>query len=363
MYQCDKCGTQINPLSQNQHCPKCANKVLFTTSWKDTDDNGCMFQFGLFLGGVYLSKSAFEYLFPFETDGQGLMFFFIKLLMILIVFVVAYYVPQLLIYAFKYTYTQINEHYSKCPHGKVGGFYQGKCSTCNQNILQAMADYEMEKQRMEEDNLRKEEESKERDRRSEIYKKAIVFNQIDKSRYKTNQLKELNHLIQMMPREFEHCVINLFNKLGYKAQTTPYSNDHGKDGIAYKDGKKYLIECKRYGSNNKPGRPDLQKFYAAICEENADGGYFITTSSFPNTVSEYEYVINKKISLINGIELVKIFNEAYPDNDEEYKVMCFTCGRIITFSATKIHMKQDCVCGNTVDFLHDQHPKIVQEKL
>jgi restriction system protein len=351
MYQCDKCGARFNPLAHNQHCPKCATKIRVAALWKESDDSGCTLQVGAFFGGLFILPKIRDYLFPLDSDKEEATSFFFMVLMFIIAIVASYYVPLLLIYISKYAYTQIREHHMKCPHGKTGGFYQGNCSTCRQNILQAIADYELEKQRMEEEILRKEEERKEKDRRSEIRQKAIAFNQIEKYRYSTNQLKELDHLFQLHPREFEHCVINLFNKLGYKAQITPYSNDHGKDGIAHKDGKKYLIECKRYGINKKPGRPDLQKFYAAICEENADGGYFITTSTFPDTARKYEYVESNKIILINGLELVKIINDAYPDNNETYTAMCLACGKINTFSATEIHTKQECECGNSVEFV------------
>ena len=89
---------------------------------------------------------------------------------------------------------------------------------------------------------------------------------------------------------------------------TRKSNDGGKDIILYKSNCKYLVECKRFKTNNKVGREYLQKFYAAICEENADLGFFVTTSDF--TKDAYDYVSNwcKKIQLINGKKLVEIIN-------------------------------------------------------
>ena len=359
MYQCGKCGSQFKRIAFNQHCPKCAYRIIdpnktkysnmFFKIWHIlTYDGGlssCLLEIMLFpaiFGGYFLAKRINEFILFYGPENRFITLLIYIFSIIMTIFAVRF-IPTIMFNVILITNTHIKEHYRKCPHGIWGGFYQGKCSTCRQNILQAIADCEMEKQRMEE-------ERKEKDRRSEIRKNAISFNLIETSRYKTNQLKELDHLFQLHPREFEHCVINLFNKLGYKAQITPYSNDHGKDGIAHKDGKKYLIECKRYGLNKKPGRPDLQKFYAAICEENADGGYFITTSTFPDTVRNYEYVGSNKIILINGLELVKIINDAYPDNNETYKAMCLACGRINTFSATNIHTKQACVCGNTLEF-------------
>lgn len=93
-------------------------------------------------------------------------------------------------------------------------------------------------------------------------------------------------LLSMNPREFETEVINLYRKLGYTVTQTPYTNDKGKDGIAIKDGIKYLIEAKRY-TTGMIGRPALQKFFAAIYEEKAAGGFFVTTSYFTSSAKEY----------------------------------------------------------------------------
>jgi restriction system protein len=84
---------------------------------------------------------------------------------------------------------------------------------------------------------------------------------------------------------------------------TPYSSDGGKDAIAMKDGKKVLIECKRY-EKDLIGRPALQKFYAAIMEEKAAKGIFVTTSGFARTALEYQYVRSNLIELIDGYGVV-----------------------------------------------------------
>jgi hypothetical protein len=126
-------------------------------------------------------------------------------------------------------------------------------------------------------------------------------------------------------------VADMFRRLGYLVEQTPYSNDHGKDAIAYKNNKKYLIECKRYDKDNKVGRPQLQKFFAAIHEEKAVKGFFITTSFFAETA--YEYAKDNKIELINGTRLVEGMRKAYPEsNDDTVQVMCLECGDFVIFN-------------------------------
>ena len=46
--------------------------------------------------------------------------------------------------------------------------------------------------------------------------------------------------------EFEQYVGALLKHQGYKVQFTSTSNDFGVDIIAWKDGCKYVIQCKRY---------------------------------------------------------------------------------------------------------------------
>ena len=67
----------------------------------------------------------------------------------------------------------------------------------------------------------------------------------------------------MGSKEFEDSIAKVFRKLGYRVTQTPYSRDGGKDAIAWKDNKKYVIECKRYGTGSSVGRRDLQILLAA----------------------------------------------------------------------------------------------------
>ena len=114
---------------------------------------------------------------------------------------------------------------------------------------------------------------------------------------------------------------------------TRKSNDGGKDIILYKNNCNYLVECRRFKTNNNVGREYLQKFYAAICEENADLGFFVTTSDF--TKDAYDYVSNwcKKIQLINGKKLVEIINKSNLAviNTISLNLHCEKCAKPICF--------------------------------
>jgi restriction endonuclease Mrr len=101
----------------------------------------------------------------------------------------------------------------------------------------------------------------------------------------------------------------MFERLGYKVKQTPYVNDHGRDAILTKDGKKFLMECKRYGKDTTSGRPDLQKFHSAIVTDGGVSGFFVTTGAF--TKDAIEFAATVPIELIDGAKLVRyMFEEA-----------------------------------------------------
>lgn len=217
----------------------------------------------------------------------------------------------------------IKKGIQKCPHGIRGGTMGNTCPQCV---------YEKtEKLHKEQEEIRLE----------DIRRKAIEFKKNEIEKLKVKQYRKLDFLYALSPLAFEDAIIEMFRNLGYKVNQTPYSNDRGKDGIAYKNNKKYLIECKRYEKNTKIGRPHLQKFFAAIYEEKAVKGFFVTTSIFADTA--YEYAEANNIELINGSKLIELMQQAYPEqNDDMVEVMCLQCGETVRFDLVFDESKKYC---------------------
>lgn len=66
---------------------------------------------------------------------------------------------------------------------------------------------------------------------------------------------------RMDGHDFERFTAELLKRLGYeRVEVTPGSGDQGVDVIAVKDGKKYAIQCKRYGQ--KLGNKPIQEVHA-----------------------------------------------------------------------------------------------------
>ena len=165
------------------------------------------------------------------------------------------------------------------------------------------------------------------------------------------RIGKLDFLMTSTPRGFEDIVAAMFKNLGYSVKQTPYSSDHGKDAIARKGSEKVLIECKRYDKNNLIGRPALQKFYAAIMEEKADKGFFVTTSGFARTALEYDYVKSSLIELIDGKTLAHMMIKAFPEDSdsEKYRVMCQQCGQEVIFDLEAGESQKACSNNHSVD--------------
>jgi len=158
----------------------------------------------------------------------------------------------------------------------------------------------------------------------------------------------------MDSKQFEDAVAALFCQLGYEVKQTPYSNDRGKDAIARKDGKKYLIECKRYGADNTIGRRDLQIFVAAMKEENADAGFYINTGRFAKTA--IEYAAKENIDLYDSERFPVLVNAAFPVREDisRVKVMCLECGTTLTLPVGETPTSGTCENGHAVTTLHVQ---------
>jgi restriction system protein len=203
----------------------------------------------------------------------------------------------------------------RCQHSIPGGETMSKCMEC-QKIK-----YEK--------SLREKREKEEAQRKEKIKMESDLLMKEESRRISNNLLSHHNYLLEVHPRKFEELVAELFCKYGYDSKLTSYTNDEGKDIVLVKDNKKFLVECKKYAIGHKVSRPDIQKFYAAIIEESAIGGYFFSTSDFAETVFNHKFIKEGKIKLINGVKLSELFQKAYPvEGDNKLNIMCKECGSI-----------------------------------
>lgn len=168
-------------------------------------------------------------------------------------------------------------------------------------------------------------------------------------RVQQEKLHDLSYLLRMEPGDFEDAVCWMYRGLEYHVTQTPRVDDHGKDAILVKDGEKFLMECKRYSRTRRVGRPEIQKFFAAIHEEQAEGGFFVTTAGFSAPAREYAAQVG--IELVPGIELLKLIasvNNAKGDDSDSYTLLCTECGEPVRFSLDGDVRSRTCRNGHRV---------------
>lgn len=220
-----------------------------------------------------------------------------------------------------------------CKHGIEGGETRDRCASCKADRIQQEKEYEIQRARKE--------------RLKQLESAAATLRTEEHVRLTKARLHRIDFLLNLSPSQFEDAIAVMYQQLGYTVKQTAISNDFGRDAILLKDGKKYLVECKRYGADMLIGRPALQKFYAAIIGDKADGGFFITTSSFARTA--IKYAKETQITCIDGKALSVLMQQAYPsENESLYSMLCCECGEKVTFDLSKLEQEKFCTNNHRI---------------
>ena len=120
----------------------------------------------------------------------------------------------------------------------------------------------------------------------------------------------LDRVKQSTPAFFEKVVVDLLLAMGYggshedAGRTVGKSGDGGIDGVINEDrlGLDVIyLQAKRWESS--VGRPVVQAFAGSLEGVRAKKGVLITTSGFTNDAREYVKHIEKRIILIDGVQL------------------------------------------------------------
>lgn len=115
----------------------------------------------------------------------------------------------------------------------------------------------------------------------------------------------------LSPKFLEIVVLELLHAMGYGASETSIEHvggpgDEGVDGVIHQDAlglQRIYVQAKRYKTDSSIGRPDIQKFVGALAGQGANGGVFITTSSFSADAKDYASKnLNARVVLIDGAE-------------------------------------------------------------
>lgn len=114
------------------------------------------------------------------------------------------------------------------------------------------------------------------------------------------------------PTDFEEYCADTFRQQGYRAKTTPKSNDGGFDiDMIDPQGRRCIVECKCYNpSGESVGRDLVQKLVGANAIARAERIIFITTARFTDAAIEYAHSIPNPVELIDGSKLELLVRNA-----------------------------------------------------
>ena len=178
---------------------------------------------------------------------------------------------------------------------------------------------------------------------------ANDLEQQERDRLQRERLREVDGLLQLTPREFEHAIAQLYEAMGYAVEVTPAVNDEGRDVVATRPGEHLYIECKRYGVTHAVGRPGLQKLVGALPNASVRG-VFVTTSSFSGPAREYAKA--RGVELVDGKALTALLRRTFGERRgvSEVQVMCRDCGQILLFPLAGGVQASRCAMSHAVKF-------------
>lgn len=133
---------------------------------------------------------------------------------------------------------------------------------------------------------------------------SIIYLFMRKKKINDKLRKSKIHDVDTMTgTQFEYFLKLLYKQKGYKVETTKVTGDFGADLVMTKDGKKIVVQAKRY--NSRVGIKAIQEVASSIAFYKADEGWAITNSEFTDAAIELSKSNNIKIierkELINMI--------------------------------------------------------------
>jgi restriction system protein len=164
----------------------------------------------------------------------------------------------------------------------------------------------------------------------------ILFVFIYQNKKRKQRLREsgIDEIDAMDGIQFEHYLAELYLTKGYAAEVTSASGDYGGDLLLSKDGKKVVVQAKRYSKS--VGIKAVQEVIGAKAYYSGDDAWVVSNSFFTKAAKE---LANKsKVTLIDREQLIdlillmnpsikkQILHEKTISNPESPALRCNRCG-------------------------------------
>ncbi|KIL74926.1 restriction endonuclease [Bacillus badius] len=120
-------------------------------------------------------------------------------------------------------------------------------------------------------------------------------------RYLSSHIEDVDCL---SGHEFEHFLVPLFEKQGYRTEVTKSAGDFGADLILSKKGQRSIVQAKCYGDGKKIGVRAVQEVVGALAIYKASTGMVVTNRYFTKQAEHLAMANN--VALIDRDELVSL---------------------------------------------------------
>ncbi|WP_151734065.1 restriction endonuclease [Paenibacillus tengchongensis] len=158
----------------------------------------------------------------------------------------------------------------------------------------------------------------------------LIMRFIDNKRAERLKRSGIADIDNMEGIQFERYLGHLFRAQGYKSEVTKAAGDYGADLLIQKDGKKIVVQAKRYNKN--VGIKAVQEAQAAIAHYGASEAWVVSNSDY--TAAAYELAQSNRVQLINREALIEMVLAMNPDAAPTPKAVIaevpvdeFTCPR------------------------------------
>ncbi|WP_040228489.1 restriction endonuclease [Bhargavaea cecembensis] len=110
---------------------------------------------------------------------------------------------------------------------------------------------------------------------------------------------------EMSGKQFEDFLRLRYQARGYRVRQTPYRNDFGADLILERDGRRIVVQAKRWKKN--VGIQAVQEIVAARQHYKADAAWVVTNSQY--TKAAKELAGSNEVRLVDRTQLIHILLE------------------------------------------------------
>ena len=129
----------------------------------------------------------------------------------------------------------------------------------------------------------------------------------EQARLRVETARHIGPLLTGSGPEFELAVADVLRAHGYDLERVGGSGDRGVDLVGTDaEGWKVVVQCKRYGPDNKVGSPAVQSFMGTMFNQEAEHGIFVTTSTYTRQARELAASSRTSVLLIDGRQFTQM---------------------------------------------------------